>query len=69
MRPRSLGFLSLVIDSGFGFRTSGFHMSLLNDILKAAVTAKASDVHITVGSPPLFPEKVLFTTVSPVFCA
>jgi twitching motility protein PilT len=29
-------------------------MSLLNDILKAAVQAKASDVHINVGAPPLF---------------
>ena len=29
-------------------------MSQLNEILRAAVTAKASDVHITVGSPPLF---------------
>ena len=29
-------------------------MSLINDILKNAVQAKASDVHIMVGSPPLF---------------
>jgi twitching motility protein PilT len=29
-------------------------MSLLNDILKAGVEAKASDIHMTVGSPPLF---------------
>jgi twitching motility protein PilT len=29
-------------------------MSQLNDILRNAVTAKASDVHITVGLPPLF---------------
>jgi len=29
-------------------------MSLLNDILKAAVQTKASDVHINVGAPPLF---------------
>src|SRR2546421_7579823 len=29
-------------------------MSMLNDILRNAVTAKASDVHITVGQPPLF---------------
>ena len=29
-------------------------MSLLNDILKSAVSAKASDVHINVGLPPLF---------------
>ena len=29
-------------------------MSLLNDILKAAVEAKASDVHFNVGLPPLF---------------
>ena len=29
-------------------------MSLLNDILKAAVGAKASDVHVNVGAPPLF---------------
>src|SRR5207237_3159979 len=29
-------------------------MSLLNDILKAAVGAKASDVHINVGAPPLY---------------
>src|SRR5690606_36032294 len=28
-------------------------MSLLNDILRNAVAAKASDVHINVGSPPL----------------
>jgi twitching motility protein PilT len=29
-------------------------MSLLNDILRNAIQAKASDVHINVGSPPLF---------------
>ena len=29
-------------------------MSLMNDILRAAVTNKASDVHINVGAPPLF---------------
>src|SRR4028119_1591778 len=29
-------------------------MSILNDILRNAVQAKASDVHIVVGSPPLF---------------
>ena len=29
-------------------------MSQLNDILRNAVSAKASDVHITVGQPPLF---------------
>src|SRR5260370_8358910 len=29
-------------------------MSLLNDMLRNAVTAKASDVHINVGAPPLF---------------
>src|SRR5690242_20561408 len=29
-------------------------MSMLNDILRNAVAAKASDVHIVVGSPPLF---------------
>src|SRR4051794_29986425 len=29
-------------------------MSNLNTILKAAVDSKASDVHITVGQPPLF---------------
>jgi twitching motility protein PilT len=29
-------------------------MSILDDILKAAVAAKASDVHINVGQPPLF---------------
>src|SRR3954466_1981616 len=29
-------------------------MSMLNDILRNAVTAKASDVHINVGSPPLY---------------
>jgi twitching motility protein PilT len=29
-------------------------MSMLNDILRNAVEAKASDIHITVGSPPLF---------------
>src|SRR3954468_1090685 len=30
------------------------NMSIINDILRNAVTAKASDVHINVGSPPLF---------------
>ena len=29
-------------------------MSLLNDILRNAVTAKASDIHVNVGLPPLF---------------
>src|SRR5687767_9782570 len=29
-------------------------MSMLDDILKAAVSSKASDVHINVGQPPLF---------------
>src|SRR5262249_36568839 len=29
-------------------------MSLLNDILRNAVQAKASDVHLNVGAPPLF---------------
>jgi twitching motility protein PilT len=29
-------------------------MSMLNDILRNAVAAKASDVHINVGSPPLY---------------
>ncbi|HEX8911128.1 MAG TPA: type IV pilus twitching motility protein PilT [Humisphaera sp.] len=29
-------------------------MSILNDILRNAVAAKASDVHIMVGAPPLF---------------
>ena len=29
-------------------------MGLINDILRNAVTAKASDIHICVGSPPLF---------------
>jgi twitching motility protein PilT len=29
-------------------------MSMLNDILRNAVQAKASDVHINVGAPPLF---------------
>src|SRR4051795_290138 len=29
-------------------------MSLINDILRTAVTNKASDVHINVGAPPLF---------------
>src|SRR4051812_45603762 len=29
-------------------------MSMLNDILRNAVTAKASDIHINVGMPPLF---------------
>src|SRR5687768_18191197 len=29
-------------------------MSILNDILRNAVSAKASDVHIMVGAPPLF---------------
>jgi twitching motility protein PilT len=37
-------------------------MSNLNDILKAAVELKASDVHITVGQPPLFR---IHTTVAP----
>src|SRR5829696_60795 len=29
-------------------------MSIINDILRNAVNAKASDVHINVGLPPLF---------------
>ena len=29
-------------------------MSLLNDILRNGVAAKASDVHINVGLPPMF---------------
>src|SRR5437764_12115127 len=29
-------------------------MSMLNDILRNALTAKASDIHINVGMPPLF---------------
>ena len=29
-------------------------MSLINDILRNAVQAKASDIHLMVGSPPLF---------------
>src|SRR5688572_2271199 len=29
-------------------------MSVLNDILRNAVAAKASDIHIMVGAPPLF---------------
>jgi twitching motility protein PilT len=29
-------------------------MSMLNDILRAAVAAKASDIHFNVGSPPIF---------------
>jgi twitching motility protein PilT len=29
-------------------------MSILNDILRNAVAAKASDIHLTVGSPPLY---------------
>src|SRR5215216_5579199 len=29
-------------------------MSVINDILRAAVQQKASDVHINVGAPPLF---------------
>ncbi len=29
-------------------------MSLINDILRTAVQTKASDVHLTVGQPPLF---------------
>ncbi len=29
-------------------------MSILNDILRNAVSAKASDIHFTVGSPPLY---------------
>jgi twitching motility protein PilT len=36
-------------------------MSDLNDILKAGVAAKASDIHINVGAPPLFR---IHTTVS-----
>src|SRR6266851_2376278 len=32
----------------------GVNMSFLNDMLRNAVLAKASDVHINVGSPPLF---------------
>jgi Tfp pilus assembly pilus retraction ATPase PilT len=28
--------------------------SILNDVLRNAVQAKASDIHINVGSPPLF---------------
>src|SRR6266550_3955105 len=30
------------------------NMSLLNDILRNACSAKASDIHINVGAPPLF---------------
>src|SRR3954468_3751059 len=30
------------------------NMSIINDILRNAVSAKASDIHINVGSPPLF---------------
>src|SRR6476619_7451905 len=37
-------------------------MSLLNDILRNAVAAKASDVHVMVGAPPLFR---IHTVVSP----
>ncbi len=37
-------------------------MSILNDILRNAVQAKASDVHINVGAPPLFR---VHTVVSP----
>ncbi len=37
-------------------------MSMLNDILRNAVQAKASDVHINVGQPPLFR---IHTVVSP----
>src|SRR5678815_2855409 len=37
-------------------------MSLLNDILRNAVAAKASDVHVMVGAPPLFR---IHTAVSP----
>src|SRR6266536_472972 len=37
-------------------------MSILNDILRNAVQAKASDVHINVGAPPLFR---VHTIVSP----
>src|SRR5882757_5097622 len=29
-------------------------MSILNDILRNAVAAKASDIHINVGLPPMF---------------
>ena len=29
-------------------------MSFLNDMLRNAVEAKASDIHINVGSPPLY---------------
>lgn len=37
-------------------------MAIINDILRNAVAARASDVHITVGSPPLFR---VHTVVSP----
>ena len=29
-------------------------MSTINDILRASISAKASDVHINVGLPPMF---------------
>ena len=41
-------------------------MSLLNDILRNAVTAKASDIHINVGAPPLYR---VHTVVKPSDCA
>jgi twitching motility protein PilT len=37
-------------------------MSLINDILRTAFEAKASDIHLTVGQPPLFRVN---TTVTP----
>ena len=42
-------------------------MSMLNDILRNAVTAKASDIHINVGLPPLFRIHtcLLYTSPSP----
>jgi len=36
-------------------------MSFLNDMLRAAVEAKASDVHINVGAPPLFRVHTIIT--------
>src|SRR3954451_23064276 len=40
--------------SAISNQQSALFMSLLNDILRNAVAAKASDIHINVGAPPLF---------------
>src|SRR5690606_16415508 len=36
-------------------------MSLINDILRAAFDAKASDIHLAVGQPPLFRVNTVMT--------